>query len=99
MLRRLLREDIQLVTRFDPQLALVNADAGQLEQVIVNLVVNARDAMPRAGHRDMETPNVTLGEGYGPMHANANSGPYVLLTVSDTGKEMDKATQAHIFEP
>ena len=99
MLRRLLREDIQLVTRFDPQLALVNADAGQLEQVIVNLVVNARDAMPRGGRIAIETSNVTLGEGYAPMHANANPGPYVLLTVSDTGKGMDKATQAHIFEP
>jgi len=99
MLRRLLREDIQLVTRFDPQLALVNADAGQLEQVIVNLVVNARDAMPRGGRIAIETSNVTLGEGYAPMHANANPGPYVLLTVSDSGKGMDKATQAHIFEP
>ena len=99
MLRRLLREDIQLVTRFDPQLALVNADAGQLEQVIVNLVVNARDAMPRGGRISIETSNVTLGKGYAPMHANANPGPYVLLTVSDTGKGMDKATQAHIFEP
>jgi two-component system cell cycle sensor histidine kinase/response regulator CckA len=99
MLRRLLREDIQLVTRFDPRLALVNADAGQLEQVIVNLVVNARDAMPRGGRISIETSNVTLGEGYAPMHANANRGPYVLLTVSDTGRGMDKATQAHIFEP
>ena len=99
MLRRLLREDIQLVTRFDPQLALVNADAGQLEQVIVNLVVNARDAMPRGGRISIETSNVTLGEGYGPMHANTMPGPYVLLTVSDTGKGMDKTTQAHIFEP
>jgi signal transduction histidine kinase len=99
MLRRLLREDIQLVTRFDPQLALVNADAGQLEQVIVNLVVNARDAMARGGRISIETSNVMLGEGYGPMHANALPGPYVLLSVSDTGKGMDKATQAHIFEP
>ena len=99
MLRRLLREDIQLVTRFDPRLALVNADAGQLEQVIVNLVVNARDAMPRGGRISIETSNVTLGEGYGPMHANTTPGPYVLLSVSDTGKGMDKATQAHIFEP
>ncbi len=99
MLRRLLREDIQLVTQFDPQLALVNADAGQLEQVIVNLVVNARDAMSRGGRISIETSNVTLGEGYGPMHANASPGPYVLLAVSDTGKGMDKATQAHIFEP
>jgi signal transduction histidine kinase/HAMP domain-containing protein len=99
MLRRLLREDIHLVTRFDPQLALVNADAGQLEQVIVNLVVNARDAMARGGRIAIETSNVTLGEGYGPMHANTTPGPYVLLVVSDTGKGMDKATQAHIFEP
>jgi signal transduction histidine kinase/CheY-like chemotaxis protein/HAMP domain-containing protein len=99
MLRRLLREDIQLVTRFDPSLALVNADAGQLEQVIVNLVVNARDAMARGGRISIETSNVMLGEGYGPMHANATPGPYVLLSVSDTGKGMDKATQAHIFEP
>jgi PAS domain S-box-containing protein len=99
MLRRLLREDIQLVTTFDPKLALVNADAGQLEQVVVNLVVNARDAMTRGGRISIETSNVMLGEGYGPMHANAPPGPYVLLSVSDTGKGMDKATQAHIFEP
>ena len=99
MLRRLLREDIQLVTRFEPRIALVNADAGQLEQVIVNLVVNARDAMPRGGRIAIETSNVALGDGYGPMHANTSPGPYVLLTVSDTGKGMDKTTQAHIFEP
>ena len=99
MLRRLLREDIQLHTSFDPDLALVNADAGQLEQVIVNLVVNARDAMPRGGKLSIETANVTLGPGYGPMHANATPGSYVLLAVSDTGMGMDKDTQAHIFEP
>jgi len=99
MLRRLLREDIQLVTRFDQQLALVNADAGQLEQVIVNLVVNARDAMPRGGRIAIATSNVTLGEGMGPTHVNMTPGPYVLLTVTDTGRGMDKATQAHIFEP
>ena len=99
MLRRLLREDIQLVTRFDPQLALVNADAGQLEQVIVNLVVNARDAMPRGGRIAIATSNVTLGEGIGPAHPNMTPGPYVLLTVTDTGRGMDKTTQAHIFEP
>ena len=99
MLRRLLREDIQLVTRFDPQLALVNADAGQLEQVIVNLVVNARDAMPRGGRIAIATSNVTLGDGFGTAHANMAPGPYVLLTVTDTGRGMDKTTQAHIFEP
>ena len=99
MLRRLLREDIQLVTSYHPNLALVNADAGQLEQVIVNLVVNARDAMTRGGRISIQTSNVMLGEGYGTMHANAPPGPYVLLSVSDTGKGMDKETQAHIFEP
>jgi len=99
MLRRLLREDIQLVTRFDPQLALVNADAGQLEQVIVNLVVNARDAMPRGGRIAIATSNVTLGDGSVPAHGNMTPGPYVLLTVTDTGRGMDKTTQAHIFEP
>jgi len=99
MLRRLLREDIQLITRFDPQLALVNADAGQLEQVIVNLVVNARDAMPRGGRIAIATSNVSLGDGFGTAHANMAPGPYVLLTVTDTGRGMDKTTQAHIFEP
>jgi CheY-like chemotaxis protein len=99
MLRRLLREDIQLATRFDPQLALVNADAGQLEQVIVNLVVNARDAMPRGGQLSIETANVMLGPGYGATHAEAPPGAYVLLAITDTGIGMSKATQARIFEP
>ena len=99
MLRRLLREDIQLATRFDPQLARVNADAGQVEQVIVNLVVNARDAMPRGGQLSLETANVMLGPGYGPTHAGAPAGPYVLLAITDTGVGMSKATQARIFEP
>jgi signal transduction histidine kinase len=99
MLRRLLREDIQLVTRFDPQLAQVNADAGQLEQVIVNLVVNARDAMPHGGQLSLQTSNVMLGPGYGPTHANAAAGAYVLLAVTDTGVGMSKATQERIFEP
>jgi signal transduction histidine kinase/ActR/RegA family two-component response regulator len=99
MLRRLLREDIQLATRFDPHLALVNADAGQLEQVIVNLVVNARDAMPRGGQLSLETANVMLGPGYGPTHADAPPGAYVLLAITDTGVGMSKATQTRIFEP
>jgi signal transduction histidine kinase len=75
------------------------ADQGQIEQVIVNLVVNARDAMPQGGKVSIETANVDLDEDNARRHSPQSPGPYVLLTISDTGVGMDAETQAHIFEP
>jgi two-component system, cell cycle sensor histidine kinase and response regulator CckA len=98
MLRRLLREDIELVTALDPALGLVHADPGQLEQVIVNLAVNARDAMPDGGRLTIETANVTLDESFGPL-PEGGAGDHVMLAVSDTGHGMTEAVKAHIFEP
>ena len=98
MLRRLLPEDIALVTALDPALGLVHADPGQLEQVIVNLAVNARDAMPNGGRLTIETANVDLDESFGPL-PEAGPGHYVVLVVSDTGHGMTEAVKGHIFEP
>jgi two-component system cell cycle sensor histidine kinase/response regulator CckA len=99
MLHRLIREDIHLSTRLDPELGRVKADKGQIEQVIVNLVVNARDAMPSGGDLTIETANVTLDLSYASEHAEVFPGPYALLSVSDNGSGMDRETQALIFEP
>ena len=98
MLRRLLREDIELVTALEPALGLVHADPGQLEQVIVNLAVNARDAMPDGGRLTIETANVTLDDGFSAL-PEGGPGDYVMLAVSDTGHGMTDAVKAHIFEP
>ncbi len=99
MLQRLITEDIVLDTATDPELALVQADAGHLEQVVVNLVVNAVHAMPDGGRLTLETQNVTLDEAYTTSHAEARPGPHVLLAVSDTGHGMDAATLERVFEP
>lgn len=99
MLSRLIGADIELVTAFDPSLGNVNADPGQIEQVIMNLAVNARDAMPTGGRLTLETANVVLDEEYIAQHPGAKSGPHVMLAVSDTGIGMDKETQSHLFEP
>ncbi len=98
MLRRLIGEDIELRTILDPELGRIKADPGQLEQVIMNLVVNARDAMPYGGVLIIETKNSFLAENSG-EHFAVKPGPYVLITVSDTGQGIDKETQSHIFEP
>jgi two-component system, cell cycle sensor histidine kinase and response regulator CckA len=99
MLRRLIEENVELVTRLDPVLANVRADPGQLEQVIMNLVVNARDAMPKGGTLTIETANISLDDSYAQRHVAVQAGRYVMVAVSDTGTGMDAETQAHIFEP
>jgi PAS domain S-box-containing protein len=99
MLRRLIGEDLDFRASLDLHLGSIMADQGQIEQVIVNLVVNARDAMPQGGKVTIETANVDLDESDARRHSPQQPGPYVLLTVSDTGVGMDAETQAHIFEP
>ena len=99
MLRRLLGEDIDLVTVQDPDLWSVRIDPGQFEQVLVNLAVNARDAMPTGGTLVIETRNVHLDDEFARQHTTVQPGPHVLLAVSDTGVGMDAEVLAHIFEP
>jgi len=99
MLTRMIGEDIDLVMVPGPNLWAVRADAGQIEQVIMNLAVNARDAMPSGGKLTIETSNVTLDEDYARVHAPLPAGDYVMIALSDTGDGMDNETQSHIFEP
>ncbi|MDZ7373483.1 MAG: PAS domain S-box protein [candidate division KSB1 bacterium] len=99
MLRRLIGEDIQLELRLDPQLGPVRVDPTQIEQVIMNLAVNARDAMPNGGSLAIETQEVYLDEGYAQTHPPVKPGRYIALVVSDTGVGMDPEVQKHIFEP
>jgi PAS domain S-box-containing protein len=99
MLTRLIGEDIDLVMVPASELGPVKADPGQIEQVILNLAVNARDAMPHGGKLTIETSNVSLDESYARYHAGVRPGEYVMLAISDTGSGMDAETQSHIFEP
>ncbi|RJP34179.1 MAG: response regulator [Candidatus Omnitrophota bacterium] len=99
MIRRLIGEDIELITIPDPRLGIVKVDPGQVEQVIMNLVVNARDAMPHGGNITIESGNVVLDAAYAQDHLDVKSGPYVMLAVSDTGIGMDKEIQKRIFDP
>jgi hypothetical protein len=99
LLGRVLREDIQLRCTLAADAGTVRVDPGQLEQVIMNLAVNARDAMPNGGRLTVETANVELDEAYMQAHPLAAAGQYVMLAVTDTGMGMDAATQARIFEP
>jgi len=99
MLTRMIGEDIDLVMTPGKNLWSVRADAGQIEQVIMNLAVNARDAMPSGGKLTIETANITLDEEYARVHAPLRPGDYVMASISDTGAGMDSETQSHIFEP
>ena len=99
LLRRLIGEDIEVVLIKHPELDSVNADPGQLEQVIINLVINARDAMPNGGRVTIETANVDFDESYVIAHPDASAGRNVMLSIGDTGTGMDQAILAHLFEP
>ena len=100
MLRRLIGEDIDLLVELDPILEHTMLDRGQIEQVLMNIVVNARDAMPHGGRLTIETANVDLDEAYhSNLHSQVKTGAYVLLAITDTGIGIDAETQTHIFEP
>jgi PAS domain S-box-containing protein len=99
MLGRVIGEDVRLVLATQPALGAVKADPGQLEQVLMNLVVNARDAMPTGGQLTIELRSFELDDNYARVHPTVRTGPYVLLAVADTGTGMDEATRARVFEP
>jgi PAS domain S-box-containing protein len=99
MLRRLLGEDIELKTCLSPSLGQVMADSGQIHQILMNLVVNARDAMPDGGELILETSNLEIDSSYIQEHPEATPGMFVLLAVTDSGMGMDEETSKHIFEP
>jgi len=99
MLKRLIGEDIELKTLPAKNLGAVRIDPGQFEQILVNLAVNARDAMPNGGKLTIETANVELGEEYGRTHSYPQAGLHVMLAISDTGQGMNEHIKAHLFEP
>jgi PAS domain S-box-containing protein len=99
MLGRVIRENVKIVLRLQPRQSAVVADRAQIEQIIMNLAVNARDAMPGQGTLRIETADVELDAHYAQMHPSARPGPHVALTVSDTGTGMTPEVQAHLFEP
>ena len=99
MLSRLIGDDIEIVTHFDAGLGSVVADPSQMNQVLMNLAINARDAMPDGGRIIIETSNTDIDEGYAAQHAGVEAGPYVLLSITDTGAGMTQEVVQHIFDP
>jgi CheY-like chemotaxis protein len=99
MLRRLIGEDVELVTALGDRLGCVKADPGQIEQILMNLAANARDAMPRGGRLTIETANADLDANYARLHAGVEPGSYVRLAVSDSGHGMSREILDHLFEP
>ncbi|MBN2326700.1 MAG: PAS domain-containing protein, partial [Candidatus Omnitrophica bacterium] len=99
LLRRMIREDIELSAKFDENLGKIKADPSQIEQIVMNLAVNARDAMPRGGKLTLETKNVYLDANYSRDHVEVMPGDYVMLSMTDTGCGMDKPTLEQIFDP
>ena len=99
MLARLIRENVKIVLGLPPRLGCVKADRGQVEQVVLNLVVNAQDAMPHGGTLRIDTANIDLDEPYAAAHRDLNAGPYVRLTVTDTGIGMAADVMQHLYEP
>jgi len=99
MLRRLIGEDVELTSSCGQLLGKLLVDPGQMEQVIINLAINARDAMPEGGKLRIETSEVELDQAYASDHVGVTPGPHVLLTVTDTGTGMDAVTQSRMFEP
>jgi two-component system cell cycle sensor histidine kinase/response regulator CckA len=99
LLRRLIPANIDLIPVLHPELGQVEADPAQIQQILINLVVNARDAMPQGGKIRIETAEVVLDEEFATRYPDVRPGPYVMLLVSDTGEGMDAETLSHIFEP
>jgi PAS domain S-box-containing protein len=99
MIHRLIGEDIELVMNLDPAIGSVKADHGQIEQVVMNLAVNARDAMPQGGKLALETAMATFDQAYTRQHPGSKAGRYVMFSVTDAGMGMSAGTLAHIFEP
>jgi signal transduction histidine kinase len=99
MLSRLIGDDVEIVTHLDAELGSVVADSSQMNQVLMNLAINARDAMPDGGRIVMETTNIDIDSGYAAQHAGVEPGPYVLLSITDTGAGMTQEVVQHIFDP
>jgi PAS domain S-box-containing protein len=99
MLERLIGENVELATPANPAIGTIMADPGQIEQIIMNLVVNAKDAMPNGGRLTIETANIDLDNEYADMHISVNPGPYVMIAISDNGSGMDKDIMKNIFDP